>query len=160
MNSILAGKYAVTMDMYPQQSPDFNRVHPFYEYLREGRLTTTRCRECGHRAFPPRVVCPECMSEKLEWVDLPSTGKVLVVTEEEVGIPLGFETPLVHALIDLEGELTLFSRIKGSGMGELKEGDRVRMTVFSIDPVPVDGKKGVVVFQERVFFAFEKVLNK
>lgn len=157
MNSVLEGKYAVTMDMYPLQSPDFNRIHPFYSNLREGRLTTTRCTECGKQSFPPRVVCPQCMSEKLEWVDLPATGRVLVVTEEEVGVPVGFETPLIHAMIDLGGQLTLFARVIGCKMGDLKEGDEVKLAVFKVDPLPVDGRKGEVILQERVFFAFEKV---
>lgn len=156
MSSILEGKYAVTMDMWPQQGPDFNRIHPFYEHLRQGRLTTTRCRDCGRQAFPPRVICPQCLSENLEWVDLPATGRVLVATEEEVGVPVGFESPLVHALIDLGGQLTLFARVKGCKMGELKEGDEVRLAVFEVDPVPVDGRKGEVNLLERVFFAFEK----
>ncbi len=156
MNKILEGKYAVTMDMYPLQGKEFNRIYPFYEFLKEGRLTTTACRDCGKKAFPPRVVCPECLSENLEWVDLPTRGKVLVVTEEEVGVPLGFETPLIHALIDLGGELTLFSRVVNVKQGELKEGDEVKLTVFPVDPVSVEGKKGAVNLQERVFFAFEK----
>ena len=157
MNSALEGKYAVTMDMYPMESADFNRIHPFYQNLREGRLTTTRCGDCGAQSFPPRVICPRCLSENLEWVDLPTTGRVLVATEEEVGVPVGFETPLIHAMIDLGGKLTLFARVKGCAVGELKEGDHVKLTVFPVDPLPVDGKRGAVILQERVFFAFEKV---
>ncbi|MFZ5647277.1 MAG: Zn-ribbon domain-containing OB-fold protein [Bacillota bacterium] len=157
MNSILDGKYAVTMDMYPLQSPEFNRIHHFYENLKAGRLTTTKCKDCGKQSFPPRVICPDCISENLDWVDLPVTGRVIVATEEEIGVPVGFETPLIHALIDLDGQLTMFARIKGCKMGELKEGDQVKLTVFPVDPVPVDGKKGAVILQERVFFAFEKI---
>ncbi len=82
------------MDLYPQQAKEFNRVHSFYEFLRQGRFTTTRCKDCGHRPFPPRVICPNCLSENLEWVDLPTRGKVKVVTEEEVGVPLGFRNPV------------------------------------------------------------------
>ena len=154
--SILNGKYAVTMDMYPLQSKDFNRIHKFYDFLREGRLTTTKCRDCGARPFPPRVVCPECLQEDLEWVDLPTEGTVKVITEEVVGVPLGFDTPLIHALIDLGGELTYFARVINCQAGELQVGDRVKLIVFPIDPLPVDGKKGQVIEQERVYFAFEK----
>jgi len=157
MTGILEGKYAVTMDMWPLQSKEFTRVYPFYDNLREGRFTTTRCRECGKRSFPPRVICPECLSENMEWVDLPTRGRVLVVTEEEVGVPLGFETPLIHALIDLGGEYKLFVHIINCKIGELKEGDEVKLAIFPVDPVPVDGKKGEVNLQERVFYAFEKV---
>ncbi|MEW6261738.1 MAG: zinc ribbon domain-containing protein [Thermodesulfobacteriota bacterium] len=100
--SLLEGKYMVTMDLYPQQSPVFTQMHPFYEHLREGRLTTTRSRQCGAEPFPPRILCPACRSTDMEWVDWPTSGKVLELTEEVVGIPHGFGTPpLVHVLVDL-----------------------------------------------------------
>lgn len=151
---LFKGKYIGSMDLYPQQAPEFNRVHLFYDYLKEGRLTTTRCTECGHRAFPPRVICPECLSDKLQWVDLPKEGTVLVVTEEEVGVPLGFETPLIHALVDLDGELRIFARIVNAAVGQLKEGDRVKLHVFPVPPVPMEKGREVVNVQ-RVYFAFE-----
>ncbi len=151
---LFKGKYIGSMDLYPQQSPEFNRVHPFYDHLKEGRFTTTRCTECGNRAFPPRVVCPECLSDKLEWVDLPKEGTVLVVTEEEVGVPLGFETPLIHALVDLDGQLRIFARIVNAAVGQLKEGHRVKLHVFPVPPVPVEKGREVVNVQ-RVYFAFE-----
>jgi len=154
--SIVEGKYAVTMDMWPLQSKEMTRIYPFYDNLKEGRFTTTRCRDCGTRAFPPRVVCPECLSENLEWVDLPLKGQVLIVTEEEVGVPVGFETPLIHAMIKLDDQLTVFARVMNCKMGELKEGDEVKLVVYPVDPLPVDGKKGAINLQERVFYAFEK----
>lgn len=155
MTGILAGKYAVTMDMYPLQSKEWNRNYPFYDNLKEGRLTTTACKDCGQQSFPPRVICPQCLSENLGWVDLPTRGKVLVVSEEEIGVPMGFETPLIHALVQI-GKFKMMVRIKGAAMGELKAGDQVKLVVFPIDPVPVEGKKGAVIMQERVFYAFEK----
>jgi hypothetical protein len=73
-------------------------------------------------------------------VDLPTRATVKVVTEEEVGVPLGFETPLIHALIDLGGRLTLFTRIANCKVGQL-EGDEAAY-VFLVDPVPIQvGRK-------------------
>lgn len=151
---LLKDRYIVSMDLYPQEAKEFNRIYPFYENLKQGRFTTTRCQDCLHEAFPPRVVCPECLSDNLQWVDLPAEGSVLVVTEEEVGVPLGFESPLIHALIDLKGRLRLFSRIINCGVGELKEGDIVRLHVFPVPPVPIQKGKHVVL-NERVYYAFE-----
>jgi hypothetical protein len=151
---LFKNKYIGSMDLYPQEAPEFNRIHPFYEHLKAGKFTTTRCMDCGHRAFPPRVICPECLSEKLEWVGLPMEGQVLVVTEEEVGVPLGFETPLIHALVDLGGQLTIFARVVNTKMGQLREGDRVKIHVFPVPPVPME-KGREVVNVERVYFAFE-----
>ena len=153
--SILDGKYMVTMDLFPQQSKEFNQVAPFYEFLKEGRFTTTKCRDCGAEPFPPRVMCPECYSANLEWIDWPTVGTVIGVTEESVGVPLGFgKPPLIHALVDLQGKRTFFVRIINCAAGELKSGDQVRLAVFDIDPVPQEVGRDVVNIP-RVFYAFE-----
>jgi hypothetical protein len=152
---ILDGKYMVTMDLYPQQSKEFNQVYQFYQNLREGRFTTTKCRDCGAEPFPPRVLCPECWSTNLEWIDWPTEGAVVEVTEEVVGVPLGFgKPPLVHALVDLGGKRTLFVRIINCKQGEVNSGDKVRLAVFDVSPVPQEMGREVVEIP-RVFFAFE-----
>lgn len=155
--SILEGKYMVTMDLFPQQSKEFNQVTPFYEFLREGRFTTTKCKDCGAEPFPPRVMCPECYSSALEWIDWPTVGTVIDVTEESVGVPLGFgKPPLIHALVDLQGKRTFFVRIINCAAGELKSGDQVKLSVFDVDPVPQEVGREVVQIP-RVFYAFEPV---
>ena len=157
---ILEGKYMVTMDMWPLQVKEFNRVYKFYENLKEGRFTTTKCKDCGHVAYPPRVICPECYSENLEWIDLPKEGTVIVFTEEVRGVPLGFEPPpLIHAWIDLGEDSPvkrILSRIINCPVGKLKEGDRVRLVVFDVPAHPMEVKKETKMC-ERVFFAFEPV---
>jgi uncharacterized OB-fold protein len=151
---ILTGKYSVTMDLWPQQDELFNRIHPFYRHLREGRFTTTRCNGCGHVAFPPRVVCPECLGDDLAWVDLPTEGTVEIFTEEVVGVPLGFEpAPLLHALIAL-GDYRMFVRLINVEPGSLREGDTVRLAVFDVPAEPADVGREQVEFP-RVFYAFE-----
>jgi hypothetical protein len=155
--SILDGKYMATMDLFPQESKEFNQIFPFFEHLKDGRFTTTKCAECGAEPFPPRILCPECWSTKMEWIDWPTTGTVVELTEEVVGVPLGFgKPPLIHALVDLQGKRTLFVRILNCKEGELKAGDKVRLTVFDIDPVPQEVGREVVQVP-RVFFAFEPV---
>jgi len=155
--SVLEGKYMVTMDLYPQESKEFNQIYPFFDYLREGRFTTTKCKECGCEPFPPRVLCPECYSTNMEWVDWPTVGTVVDVTEEVVGVPLGFgRAPLVHALVDLGGKRNFFVRIINCKEGELKAGDQVKLAVFDVDPVPQEVGKQVIEIP-RVFYAFEPV---
>ncbi|MDQ7783859.1 MAG: zinc ribbon domain-containing protein [Desulfomonilaceae bacterium] len=153
--SILQGKYMVTMDLFPQESKEFNQMYPFFDYLKEGRFTTTRCKDCGAEPFPPRLLCPECYATNMEWIDWPTTGTVIDVTEEVVGVPLGFgKPPLIHALIDLQGKRTFFVRIINCQQGELKSGDTVKLAVFDIDPVPQEQGREVVEMP-RVFYAFE-----
>ncbi|HHU76759.1 MAG TPA: hypothetical protein GXZ24_07720 [Firmicutes bacterium] len=155
--SILEGKYAMSMDMYPLQDKSFNRIHPFYDNLKEGRFTTTKCKDCGTRSFPPRVLCPECLSEEMEWVDLPMEGTVLCVSEQLAGVPLGFTPPLIMAHVDLDGELSYLGRVQNCQAGELKAGDRVKVVAIPIESIPAEGKKGAIIEMERVFYVFEKI---
>jgi uncharacterized OB-fold protein len=155
--SVLEGKYMVTMDLFPQQSKEFNQVHEFFEFLKQGRFATTKCKDCGSESFPPRILCPDCYSDNMEWVDWPTTGTVIEFTEEMVGVPLGFgKPPLVHALVDLDGKKTLFVRIINCAAGQLKAGDKVKLAVFDVDPVPQEVGRDVVEIP-RVFYAFEPV---
>ncbi len=156
---ILENLYPVSMDLWPVEAKEFNRVWPFYENLKQGRFTTTKCRDCGYIAYPPRVICPKCYSEELEYIDLPKQGKVIVFTEQLRGVPLGFEAPLTHAWLDLGAKSPvkrLLSRIINSPAGKLKEGDQVRFVVFKVPSHPIDVKKETKMV-DRVFFAFEPV---
>ena len=153
---VLEGKYIATMDFYPLEAPEFNRISKFYENLAQKKLTTTKCKHCGATPFPPRVVCPECNSDELEWVELADKGKVLQFSEEVAGVPLGFEAPLIHAIVDLGHGLRLLTRVVNCPAGQLKEGDELQLFVFTIPAMVMDSKEGPKE-SPRVFFAFEPV---
>jgi uncharacterized OB-fold protein len=144
------------MDFYPLEAPEFNRISKFYENLAQNKFTTAKCKKCGAAPFPPRVVCPECNSEDMEWVELADHGKVIQCSEEVAGVPLGFETPLIHAIVDLGHGLRMISRIVNCPAGQLKEGDEVKLFVFPIPPMYIDTREGTKE-SPRVFFAFEPV---
>jgi len=155
----LNNKYPVTMDLWPMEAREFNRIYEFYDNLKAGRFTTTKCKKCGHVAYPPRIICPECYSEELEYIDLPKKGKVIVFTEQLRGVPLGFEAPLIHGWIDLGANSPvkrMLSRIINCPAGQLKEGDEVQFVVFDVPAHPIEIKKETKM-AERVFFAFEPV---
>ncbi len=156
---ILENLYPSTMDLWPLEAKEFNRVWPFYENLKQGRFTTTKCKDCGHVSYPPRVLCPECYSENLEYIDLPKKGKVITFSEEVKGVPLGFDSPLIHAVLDLGVDPVrhLISKVINCPVGKLKVGDELKLVVFPVPAMPVEkGKQGTIMV-ERVFFAFEPV---
>lgn len=133
------------LDFYPLQDEKFTRIGKFFQNLKDGRLTTTECAKCGKLLWPPRVVCPNCLSENLKWVDLGVEGEIYAFTEVRLGAPLGFveDVPFCIALIKIGG-LLISARIDGSKYEELKIGDRVRLKVVELE----DG---------RVFYRFVKV---
>lgn len=155
----LEGTYTAEMDMWPLECPEFNRLHPFYDNLREGRFTTTKCKKCGHVDFPPGVICTKCWSEDLEWIDLPKKAKIAAFTETQAGAPLGFPAPLILAWLEYpEGSPVKqqIGRIINTKEGELKEGDEVQVVVFEVPAHPMDVKRDTKIC-ERVYYAFEPV---
>jgi len=155
----LEGRYSPTLDMWPIEAKEFNRIYKFYENLREGKFTTTKCKKCGWVAYPPRVVCPECYSDELEWIELPKKGKVVAVVEKWGGVPICYEPPLIDAWIDLGKNSPvkhILSRIVNCPSETLKEGDEVQLAVFDVPAHPIELKKEIITAQ-RVFFAFEPV---
>jgi uncharacterized OB-fold protein len=49
---------------------------PYWEGLREGRLTVQRCRGCETWLWGPRRVCPSCYGFDLGWESVPAVGVV------------------------------------------------------------------------------------
>ena len=135
------------LDFYPPQDPRWTRIAPFFQALKDGRLTTTRCSRDGSLHWPPAVACPKCHREELVWVDLPREGSLYAFSEVRGGAPLGMEggVPFVVGLVELTGApFRLFSRIVGRAYAGLALGEPVRFETFPVR----DG---------RVFYRFRVV---
>ena len=123
------------LDFYPLEEASQTGVSRFFESLRLGRLTTTRCPRDQTLAWPPRTVCPTCHRGDLDWVDLPVHGTLYAFSAVLAGAPLGMEAdvPFAVGLVDLEGlPLRLFGRIVGRPWTELAIGTRVRFEPFDL----------------------------
>ncbi|MEM2869482.1 MAG: enoyl-CoA hydratase-related protein [Thermoplasmata archaeon] len=134
----------VALDFYPLQGEKNTRIQPFFDNLRRGRLTTTKCKKCGELHWHPRVVCPSCNSDELEWVDLPKFGKLVNYSAMLAGAPMGFErdVPFVLGVVELEGTgIKVASRIDGVKYEDVTPGMDVEFRTIALE----DG---------RVFFRF------
>jgi len=123
-------------DFYPLQSPAQTRIAPFFQHLREGRLTTTKCARCAALHWQPRIVCPACNADDLVWVDLPSEGRVFAFTAVYAGAPLGMEgdVPFVVGLVAFEGvAFKIVARIDDARYEDLRIGTPVRLKVLHLD---------------------------
>jgi uncharacterized protein len=123
------------LDFFPVETPDQTRLSRFYDRLREGRLSTTRCPHDGKIHWPPRVTCPECHQEDLEWIDLPESGTIFAFSAVLAGAPLTLESDVPYAvgLVDLDGvDLRLFGRIDGKSWTELAIGERVAVEPYEV----------------------------
>ena len=123
--------YLRTIDPYPLESPEQNKLHEFYVHLAEGRLTTTRCAGCGRTDWPPRGFCPECGSDRYTWVDLPTEGTIHAFTVQETGIPPGYPKPLIFAMVNIAG-FRIFTPLLDAHPSAPALGKRVKMTSLRV----------------------------
>ena len=128
----MAEPYYIAMDSYPQEEKKFNKLYKFFEHFREGRFATTKCKECGRVAWPPRTICPDCVSDNLEWVNIGNIGKIYVYTAMVGGVPMGYKAPLVFALVDFPVGLRVLTPLVETAPGEVKVGADVELVVQQI----------------------------
>ncbi len=132
---VLAPPTPFLLDFFPLQGAGQTRLSRFYDRLKEGRVSTTRCPRDGEVHWPPRVACPICHSEELDWIDLPEHGRIYAFSAVLGGAPLGMEAdvPFAVGLVDLTGSsLRLFGRIEGRPWSALKIGDEVRLEAYPL----------------------------
>lgn len=136
-------KLPYMLDFYPLEDEKYTRVSEFFKNLKEGRLTTTKCKNCAKLLWPPRIVCPDCLSNELEWVDLGTEGELYAFTEMRLGAPLGFvqDVPFCIGLVKIGG-LLISARIDNAKYEQLKIGDKLKLKIVELD----DG---------RVFYRFK-----
>ncbi len=133
------------LDFYPLEDEKNTRINQFFKNLKKGHLTTTKCKECSKLLWPPRIVCPNCMSVNLEWVDLGVEGELYAFTVMRAGAPLGFESdvPFCIGMVRIKG-LLLSARIDEAKYEDLAIGDKVELKIVQLE-------------DDRVFFRFRKI---
>ena len=121
------------LDFYPLEDEENTRISLFFKNLGEGRLTTTRCKSCESLLWPPRIVCPECLSDELDWVDLGSEGELYAFTEMRLGAPLGFveDVPFCIGIVKIGG-LLISARIDDAKYENLNIGGKVQLKIVEL----------------------------
>jgi uncharacterized OB-fold protein len=74
------------------------------------RLEADKCTQCGYIAFPPRLICPECQSQKFDLIKLKPEGTIITFTTAQVvdckleDIEIGKKVKLMFRRIQKEGK--------------------------------------------------------
>ncbi len=88
---------------------------PFWDATSRGELMFQRCGQCGHKMFPARLYCTDCMSGNLEWVKASGKGKIYSYSVAYEYPPSRVQqflsTPYVIALVDLEEGIRMLTNI-------------------------------------------------
>jgi uncharacterized OB-fold protein len=84
------------------------RISKFVEFLQNGRIYGTECKECGCVQFPPRAHCVRCLSSNFKWKELSQSCTLVTYTKVDA-TPSMFKEHSPYLL----------------GLGELSDGPKV-----------------------------------
>lgn len=93
-----------------------NLNRPYWEALRDHRLTAPRCDRCGLVWLPPGPWCPSCWSRSWTWIDCSGRGTVSawVRFHRQYYRSGAFEVPYAVAEVTLEEGPRLYAQIVGA----------------------------------------------
>lgn len=121
---------------YPPRVSAF--TERFWKELGERRLTTTQCRACGKRTFPPKIICPHCWSDEVEWVDMPLEGELYSWTRIHAA-PAVFQAlaPYTVGIVELGRRIRLACPLVVPEGVSVAVGSRVKMVVMMFEDGPL-----------------------
>ncbi|WP_265919874.1 Zn-ribbon domain-containing OB-fold protein [Cupriavidus nantongensis] len=114
----------------------------YFSRLAQGVFEIPRCRECGRFHFFPRVLCPFCGSDALQWTAPSGYGRVYSTT-----VVRGKESSHNVCLVDLDEGPRLMSRVVGIEPDAVKIGARVKACIEPSEHTGQTGKSALLVFR-------------
>jgi hypothetical protein len=99
----------------PLPHPITPEAKPYWEGLRQGKLMLPRCQACGRAFFYPRVICPFCASDRIEWIQATGRGRLYAfeIAYQTFNKAFKVRTPCVLAMVELEEGPRLMSNLIG-----------------------------------------------
>jgi hypothetical protein len=91
-------------------------VKQYYDNLRAGKITATKCKKCNSYTFPPTTLCEHCGSSELEGVEFSGKGKLHFVSHGIAPAPnprFSELAPYAYGHIELEEGVYLQAIITG-----------------------------------------------
>ena len=126
----------------------------FYQFLGEGKLMASRCKECGALYLPPKPLCTRCYGDDMEWAQMKGRGKLAAFTAIAVAPTLmmeegyGRDNPYCTGVVELEEGPKISARILGVDAkkpGEIEVG--TPLTVEFVERGEGEEKKTFLAFK-------------
>ena len=103
---------------------------PWWDAARDGQLLVKRCADCGKAHWYPRIFCPFCWSENVNWEQ--ASGKATLYTYSVVYAndlpPFNEKVPYVAAVVDLDEGPRMLSTLVDCEFDQLQVGMPLEVT--------------------------------
>jgi uncharacterized OB-fold protein len=108
----------------------------YWEALARHELYVQECGRCRLRRFPPRAVCPGCLSSAITWIRASGRGSVESFTVTYQNQAPGFRErlPYVLAVVELEEGVRLMTNVVGCPPDAVRIGMPVEVEWEDVTP--------------------------
>ncbi|MFS8980912.1 OB-fold domain-containing protein [Cupriavidus necator] len=104
----------------------------YFGRLADGFFEIPRCLDCDRHHFYPRVICPHCGSDRLQWASPAGTGTVYSTT-----VVRHKDGDYNVCLIELDEGPRMMSRVSGVDPAGVRIGMRVRAAIEQAERAPL-----------------------
>lgn len=107
----------------------------YWEALRDGEFLLQRCSECGEYTGYPKVFCPHCYSDALEWAPASGRGTVYTFSTVTANPPSTFldALPYTIAIVALEEGPRFLTRLVNVEPDDVRCELPVRLALERVD---------------------------
>lgn len=110
--------------------------HPYWEALRDGRVSQQQCSDCQQWHWPAVYRCSHCGSWEQQWHEVEPRGRIYSWTRShyDFGGPREHGLPSVSVLVELEhaSKTRLLGTLEGNP-AQLRIGDQVSGQVMHVE---------------------------
>ena len=103
----------------------------YHAQLNQGNFLIQRCTSCQRSIFYPRMICPHCGSDQIEWHAPSGRGTVYSTTVVRRKAEQGGDYNV--ALIDLREGVRMMSRVEGTAPADVHIGMAVQARVADVE---------------------------
>lgn len=114
----------------------------FQRFLANGEFRLQHCEACNNWIFPPRMLCPNCGSELLEWRPVSGQGRIYSRTIVKRRPERGGDYAVV--LVDLEEGPRIMSHLPDVSPDDIVIGEAVSARIVA------DDDQHIIVFDREV----------
>jgi hypothetical protein len=116
------------------QNIPISKTLKFWKGLKEGKIYATRCMKCGKLYFPPAANCSNCLSSKMEWIELSNEAEIETFSHV-MARPASFQRnkPYVVAIGRLKENVKVLAWMAGFELPEIKVGMKVKLVAKVTD---------------------------
>lgn len=108
---------------------DLNR--PYWDALKDGRLSYQCCNSCGHKWLPARGECPGCLGDDWSWEQASGRARLISWVVYRIAYHASFakRLPYTVAVVELDEGPRMVSNIVGADASQLKIEMPLRMVI-------------------------------